>query len=283
MTMPACPRCHSEVQDGWDWCHVCGFDPDGLKPPDPDWRDLPSPRFGETPNWAAPIGQPTGFAPGVGAPQWGPPPTGPGLPTTGHAHPKPRRSGTTVVLVIVAGLVIAFVVLLVVTVAAVTLLGRSADVVGKQTGSTVPPGSARWVAQDGSVSADFPVTPTQGLGPPAGRSTAAGTSWQASSAGISYFVTVAPLVPGARVDATASLNSGIDGFNSKFPGTFHERTPTTVNGFKAEQFAVTGANGTMVRGTVVVSPHGLYIIAAAGSPTQQAALDAFRDSLHVPA
>ena len=138
------------------------------------------------------------------------------------------------------------------------------------------------MAPDGSVGADFPVTPTQGAGPPATHYTGPATSWQASSAGINYFVTVAPLMPGVHVDATATLNGGIDGFNSKFPGTFHERTPTTVDGFKAEQFAVTGTNGTMVRGTVVVSPHGLYIIAASGPPSVQSDLDAFRDSLDVP-
>jgi hypothetical protein len=188
----------------------------------------------------------------------------------------------TVVLFVVAGLIVAAVVGIVMLVLAVTLLGRSGDVVGSHTSATVPPGSARWVAPDGSVAADFPVTPTQGPGSPATHSTAAGTSWEASSAGISYFVTVAPLVPGVRVDATAALNSGIDGFNAKFPGTFHERAPTTVDGFKAEQFAVTGTSGTLVRGTVVISPHGMYVIAAAGSPTQQAELDAFRDSLRVP-
>src|SRR6478752_7724528 len=27
-----CPECHSEVEPTWDWCHACGFDPDGLRP-----------------------------------------------------------------------------------------------------------------------------------------------------------------------------------------------------------------------------------------------------------
>jgi len=29
---PGCPRCRAEVQTDWDWCHDCGFDPDGLRP-----------------------------------------------------------------------------------------------------------------------------------------------------------------------------------------------------------------------------------------------------------
>jgi hypothetical protein len=185
--MPACPRCHSEIQAGWDWCQVCGFDPDGLKPPEPDWRDLPSPRFGENPEWAAPIGDPAGYAPGVGAPRWGTPPTGPGLITNGnghgnghgHPHPQPprRRSPATVILLVLAGAVVACVLLMVVLVAAVTLLGRStADVVGSSTPATVAPGSARWVAPDGSVAADFPVTPGQTAGAPATSTTRAGTT-----------------------------------------------------------------------------------------------------------
>jgi len=31
---PACPRCRVPVQPDWDWCHSCGFDPDGLRAPD---------------------------------------------------------------------------------------------------------------------------------------------------------------------------------------------------------------------------------------------------------
>ena len=262
---------------------MCGFDPDGLKPPDPDWRDLPSPRFGETPDWAAPVGQPTGMAPGVGAPQWGPPPIGPGLSTNGHPPPKPPRSGATVVSFVIAGLVVAGVLVIGGLLLAVTLFGRSGDiVVSSQTGSTVPPGSARWVAPDGSVGADFPTSPAAGSSVRPTRSTAAGTSWVAAASGISYFVTVAPLVPGAHLDATGALNGGIDSFNRDYPGNFHERTPTTVEGFKAEKFSVTGTSGTMVRGTVVVSPHGFYIIAAAGPPSAQGALDAFTESLQIP-
>ena len=28
---PHCPQCGSTVRPDWDWCHACGFDPDGLK------------------------------------------------------------------------------------------------------------------------------------------------------------------------------------------------------------------------------------------------------------
>ena len=286
--MPACPRCHSEIQADWNWCHVCGFDPDGLKPPEPDWRDLPSPRFGENPEWAAPIGDPAGYAPGIGAPRWGPPPVGSGLYTNGngHGHPPPprRRSTATVILVVLAGAVAVLMLLLVVLVLAVTLLGRSsADVVGTSTTATVAPGAAGWVAPDGSVAAAFPVSPTQGPGAPATHSTAAGTLWEARRGDVTFFVMVSPLVPGARLDATAALNSGIDGFDARFKGTYYQREPTTVDGHKAETFDVTGTTGTVVRGTVAVSGHAIYVIAASGPETAVAELEAFRGSLHVPA
>jgi hypothetical protein len=29
---PRCPTCGSPVQPDWDWCQLCGYDPDGLKP-----------------------------------------------------------------------------------------------------------------------------------------------------------------------------------------------------------------------------------------------------------
>jgi hypothetical protein len=189
--VPACPRCHSEVQPGWDWCHVCGFDPEGNKPPEPDWRDLPPPRLGENPQWGAPLGEPSGSAPGVGAPQWGTPPTGAGLGTNGngHAHapgppPRPPRSTGTIVLFVVAGVVVVVVLVLVVLAVAVALFGHKGDVVGSgQTGATVPAGAARYVATDGSFGADFPVTPVQAGGASPTGVTTAGALWTASQLG----------------------------------------------------------------------------------------------------
>ena len=286
--MPTCPRCHSDIQPDWDWCQVCGFDPEGRKPPEPDWRDLPPPRLGENPPWGAPLGEPSGYAPGIGAPQWGTPPAGPGLGTNGngHAHgppPRPPRSTGTIVLFVLAAVAVVVVLIVVALVAAVALFGRQADVVGSgQTGATVPGGAARYVAPDGSFGADFPVTPALGGGAPATGMTTAGTLWTASQLGDGYFVEVAPVRAGAQIDTAAALNSGIDGFNRAYPGTYHARTPTAVAGFPAEQFSVTGSNGTIVRGTVVISPHALYVIAATGPPGDERGLDAFRDSLEVP-
>ncbi len=30
--VPRCPTCGAPVQADWDWCHLCGYDPEGLKP-----------------------------------------------------------------------------------------------------------------------------------------------------------------------------------------------------------------------------------------------------------
>jgi hypothetical protein len=45
---------------------------------------------------------------------------------------------------------------------------------------------------------------------------------------------------------------------------------------------VTGSNGRIVRGAVVISPQALYVIAGTGPPGDENALDAFLDSLEVP-
>src|SRR5262245_31024831 len=29
--MVECPKCGAAVQPDWDWCHDCGFDPDGMQ------------------------------------------------------------------------------------------------------------------------------------------------------------------------------------------------------------------------------------------------------------
>jgi hypothetical protein len=31
--VPRCPTCGAPVQPNWDWCHLCGYDPEGLRPP----------------------------------------------------------------------------------------------------------------------------------------------------------------------------------------------------------------------------------------------------------
>ena len=70
---PSCPRCGSEVQPTWDWCHACGFDPAGLKPAERPAAPAPAPR-------AAPAAAP---APGAAPPTWVAP-----APTAGRARTR---------------------------------------------------------------------------------------------------------------------------------------------------------------------------------------------------
>lgn len=32
MAVPVCPDCGTTIEPDWDWCHACGFDPEGVRP-----------------------------------------------------------------------------------------------------------------------------------------------------------------------------------------------------------------------------------------------------------
>jgi len=34
MAVPVCPDCGTTIEPDWDWCNACGFDPEGIRPPD---------------------------------------------------------------------------------------------------------------------------------------------------------------------------------------------------------------------------------------------------------
>lgn len=42
-----CPSCYNPIQPGWQWCHSCGYDPEGLNPdgdgPSPPPKGAPKP------------------------------------------------------------------------------------------------------------------------------------------------------------------------------------------------------------------------------------------------
>ena len=63
-----CPTCGTEVQADWDWCHACGFDPDGKRQSTYGGGVPPGQRF------AGPPQVPVGLGPAYGAyqPGWGP-------------------------------------------------------------------------------------------------------------------------------------------------------------------------------------------------------------------
>lgn len=79
--VPRCPTCGAPVQTDWDWCHLCGYDPEGLKPvgwtadapaePAPGGRGRKRERKEKAKAKPARQKQMAGSAP---PPQWQPPP-----------------------------------------------------------------------------------------------------------------------------------------------------------------------------------------------------------------
>lgn len=151
---PRCPQCGTAIQEHWDWCHTCGFDPEGLKPVGwqpqaaapsappggPSWAvageappppPMPPPGGFGNPSPPPPGGPvpPGGFgnpsapppfagAPGYGAPGYGAPPP------YGYAPPPaPKPKSALRPLLVILGLVAVVAVLLI---GAVTLLGKNA-------------------------------------------------------------------------------------------------------------------------------------------------------------
>jgi len=151
--MVRCPECRAEVQADWDWCHACGWDPEGLRPRDAALAG------GSTPTPPPPRGS-------TSAPP--PPPTRP----TG---PEPAVSCTTVALI---GAVAAFG-LVIVAIAVVGFLGAPDPVAAPATTpSTAAPTTAPttvappttpstvaevwmpWTDPDGRVTVELPAEPT---------------------------------------------------------------------------------------------------------------------------
>jgi hypothetical protein len=142
--MVRCPECRAEVQADWDWCHACGWDPEGLRP---------------------------SAAPPEGGSTRPPPP-----PRTSPAPAQdPAMSRTTLVVV---GAVAA-VAVVIVAVAAVGFLGSSDPVAAPPSTSatsvsstapttTAPPTTPStepavwvpWAAPGGTFTVELPVEPT---------------------------------------------------------------------------------------------------------------------------
>ena len=62
-----CPQCGAPVQPSWDWCHACGFDPDGkmpaeLRQPGPEQRPPTGPPPSPPPADFGSTAFPAGFA-----------------------------------------------------------------------------------------------------------------------------------------------------------------------------------------------------------------------------
>jgi len=134
--MVKCPGCGTPIDPTWDWCHGCGFDPEGLKPA--GWQPSAVPP-GPTPAGGrfAPTG-PTGPTGPTAASAWTAPqrppsppagqPFGPmGYPAPAYTGPTPKSGAGAKVALVLGGMGLAFVLMIVVLVGAVTLLGRSSS------------------------------------------------------------------------------------------------------------------------------------------------------------
>jgi hypothetical protein len=114
---PACPECGTPIEPHWDWCHGCGFDPDGLRPnmwvPDP---------AAQARMQAPPPGVPAPVMAAPGVDDSARPPFSPGGrgPAESTSAPRPPRRGhvgaivrTLIVVVVALGAIgaVAYVVL----------------------------------------------------------------------------------------------------------------------------------------------------------------------------
>lgn len=146
MAEPACPQCGAGVQADWDWCHECGFDPEGLKPA--DWAPArrvgaeggtvrlgmggttasprpagPTASGGPPPGWSPP-GAAGSVGPARPAASGSPPPFDPSTATFRYAQP-PATSNTGKIVGIVVAVLAALLIVPILAILAVTFLGRS--------------------------------------------------------------------------------------------------------------------------------------------------------------
>lgn len=154
-----CPRCALAVQPDWDWCHGCGFDPEGLKPP--NWTPPPSAAAAPPPAGQAP----PPYAPPMYAPPTYAPPMAYGGPPPGVAARTGSPAATVAKVLGVVG--VAFVALIAVLVLAVTFLGTTTPERTTAAGggdpatvaSTAAPAWTTWSPTDGSFVVEFPGAP----------------------------------------------------------------------------------------------------------------------------
>lgn len=178
-----CPKCAAAVQPDWDWCHRCGFDPEGKKPP--GWTNDSGAGTGVVPPvasggaaWQPPDSSAPGRERAPGLPQqsgaWGAPP---GIPP-GYAVPPgygaPQQQSNTGKIVAIAVTVVLLVGCLPITaIFAVTFLGRQASSKFSSVGSAIyddraapPPAKKTWTktaSDDGKYSFEMPGKPKKNV------------------------------------------------------------------------------------------------------------------------
>jgi hypothetical protein len=240
--MIACPNCKTPVQPDWDWCHACGWDPEGLRP------------AGVGPVQPPGYGAPPGYGP---APRYGAPP------------PSGRGVGRIVVVVAVA--VVGLIVVGAVAVFALAEPTPSAAPTSSTASTAMPAGDVGkatggpwvpWTATDGSFTIEFPEAPV--VEPVPTEDSPYATSEQAiADLGKSvYAAFYFELVPGyAITDTNGALSGVVEAMGGSAGITFSSRTPGTFGFLPSLAFtgSVDGGEGT-VQGMAVVSERRLFVM-----------------------
>jgi hypothetical protein len=263
------------IEPTWDWCHGCGFDPEGLRPA--DWRPGAAPPPATPPQFmpVTPAGAPPSpNRPGAYAPPRANPQTY-GYPGYG-AQPAQKQgsAGGSVLKVIAFGL--AFVVSAVLVAGAVNILGStsSSKFSRVETASvddpTIPPTTApSWspfTPDDKAYTIDMPGTPS--ASPVAGDAASeASTIYEYDSVdGTEY---LAHSVDAKGVVALANADKAFDATLRSFAQlgiTIGLQQRTTVAGFPAENFIGTDKPGNHIQGTMMMSPTRIFILEISTPP-----------------
>jgi hypothetical protein len=303
--VPTCPECGVGIQPSWDWCHGCGFDPEGLRPA--GWR--PDAAGAAATGPAAPGGGPAHAPPPrAGAPAPPGPFAAPGYPAPpAYGAPPSAGPSTGRVLMIVGAVVAGIVLLPVVAIATVTLLGRSstskfervAPAINAPVTTAAAPVAAQWTtwrAPDGTFTADFPcAAPTYKPYDTSGtRIQASAVTKCQGAAGTTYAIETTDFSRSAAVtdqnellDAAVKASKGI--VADDYTATLRSTDPAPFAGMPSRAFIydVTGppnqglTNVGLLQGRVLVVGQRVYVLYTLGDVDAPADLDQFLSTFHL--
>jgi hypothetical protein len=249
---PACPECAAPVQPTWDWCHDCGYDPDGL-------------RDGE----AAEPSQVTPAEPLATLDDWRfePPPT-----PVHHGPGRGARIALTVVFavlgVVIVGLTLPF------------FVGTESEPGVQQSAATVVPTTVPWLsftAPEATFVARFPSAPTDlSEERPAGEDTVTVTVYAAVEDDYAMQVGTYDYPP----DAAFQLDDAVDGAARSVQGSVTSETPTTFAGYPAVDYEIISLGG-LITATVVDTGDRAYLIQYVAVEPDPAVWDQFRSSVQL--
>jgi hypothetical protein len=288
--MVQCPRCGTPIQPTWDWCHSCGFDPEGLKPV--GWHAsaaLPGAVA------APPPAQPPSFAPppGAGGQSFGPMGYAPPVYMGGPPTPPSKSGGAA--LAVILGVGLTFVLILIVLVGAVTLLGRSSSSKFSSVASAVPDGQPTTTVPivwqpfsppDHSFSIEFPGPPVERPLPANKDQFTNSVFYEHDLANRTEFAIAAFDLREDKfiADPTAYVREGVNFYTEGTGGKLGLIEPSDFAGMPATRFIVTEAKGYQHQAILIVGGKRTYIIVIAtpiGQTADAATFEHFLSSFHI--